>query len=144
MASSRTTSGRTPDLRGLTVAHTKNNIDHYGARRRRDGEIRHMNNTEATEPGWLGNPYLLPDDAGEDGRREVIGEFAEDFVERVETDDEFREAVEDLRGKAVGCWCRGITKDRSAGPWCHLDVVDCWLRGDLDPVRDYTGRTLNP
>lgn len=141
MASSSTTN-RTPDLRGLTVAHTKNNIDQYGARRRRDGEIRHMNNTNPPEPGWLGNPYHLPDDADEEERRDIIGKFAADFVERVE-DDEFRAAVERLRGKDVGCWCRGITVDRSAGSWCHLDVVDCWLRGDLDPVRDYTGRTLN-
>lgn len=127
--------GEQPAIRGcLEVGHVRGQFDHYGARRRVDDELRHMNNTDAGDPGWLGNPYLLDDDGT---RREVIAAFTRDFLERVDADPEFREAVEGLRGQRAACWCRGVSQQRDPSNWCHLDVVACWLDDDLAPVREY-------
>lgn len=78
---------------------------------RADNGQSHMNNTEAGEPGWIGNPY--PE--SEHGREKCIELFREDFEERIASDPEFRNAVENLRGKTLGCWC-------SPKP-CHGDVI---------------------
>jgi hypothetical protein len=100
-----------------------------------------MNNTEAGDPGWLGNPHRM-DDSRDDlaERRRVIAAFIPDFIDRLESDPTFREAVEDLRGERVACWCRGISQERTESNWCHLDVVAAWLDGDLTPVYDYLRR----
>jgi hypothetical protein len=41
------------------------------------------------------------------------------FLERVENEPEFREAVEAVRGRDLGCWC--------APRACHGDVILEWL-----------------
>jgi len=70
-----------------------------------------MNNTPIGEPGWLGNPYPKSDH----GREKCIELFREDFVERLQDDPEFRSAVEELRGKTLGCYCKPKA--------CHGDVI---------------------
>lgn len=70
-----------------------------------------MNNTSVGEPGWLGNPYSKDDY----GREKCIELFRKDFVERLQTDPEFRRAVEGLQGKTLGCWCKPKA--------CHGDVI---------------------
>jgi len=73
----------------------------YVGRAYRNGD-KHMNNTEVGKAGWLGNPYKL----GQDGdREEVIEKFEEDFHERLEEDEEFREAVHELTGEVLACHC---------------------------------------
>lgn len=128
---------RRPRLEGIQVVHVRNTHDEYGARSRDDGGLKHMNNTEPTTRGWLGNPYPLDDHDDDEGRRNAIHAFYHEFRAAVEQDPEFRAAVEDLRGQRVACWCRGSSQDRHPGNWCHLDVVDAWLTGDLQPVHDY-------
>ena len=72
----------------------------------------HLNNTDVGESGWLGNPYVV----GKDGSRmETIRKYGRDFIERIVNDDEFAEAVRELEGKTLGCWCK--PKD------CHGDVI---------------------
>lgn len=79
-----------------------------------DGEnvLKHMNNTEVGEDGWLGNPYRL-----EDGytREEAIEKFKMDFAHRIAEDKEFRERVRGLQGNILVCYCK--PKD------CHGDVI---------------------
>jgi len=129
-----------PSLDGLEVAHfarSSETFDVYGGRKRRGDDLAHAENTDPTDPGWLGNPFLMDDDADDvDERRRVIAAFTRYFLDRVD-DDEFRSAVTDLRGQRVACWCRGVSQDRTPETWCHLDVVDAWLSGDLTPVYDY-------
>ena len=80
----------------------------------------HMNNTAVGEPGWLGNPYPESDY----GREECIRLFRTDFEERIDEDAAFREAVENLRGKTLACWC--VPKA------CHGEVILDYL-ASTDP-----------
>jgi len=131
--------GSVPDLDTLEVAHTSRSTttaDQYGGRSNRNGQLRHMNNTVPPTPGWLGNPHEMDEDTVEE-RRRVIAAFARDFLDRVESDAQFRDAVRRLEGKRVSCWCRGVTQPRRPDNWCHLDVVAAWLAGDLSPVYCY-------
>jgi hypothetical protein len=74
-------------------------------------------------------------------RRRAIAAYLSAFLDRVQADDGFRDAVDDLRGKRVACWCRGVSQDRTPSNWCHLDVVEAYLAGDLAPVYDYLRAT---
>jgi hypothetical protein len=66
--------------------------------------------------GWLGNPFPV-----EEYTREVsIEKFREAFEDKLERDDEFREAVASLSGKTLGCWCQRIDAD---GPPCHAEII---------------------
>lgn len=131
--------GSVPSLRTLEVCHaarSNQTADQYGGRKRRNGQLCHLGNTNPPTPGWLGNPYQMDDDSVEE-RRRVIAAYLDAFLDRVQRDQQFRDAVERLRGKRVSCWCRGVTQDRTPSRWCHLDVVAAWLSGDLRPVYDY-------
>jgi len=87
---------------------------------RADSGESHLLNTDPGELGWLGNPYRMSD--GYD-REEAVAEYREAFRDRLE-DDEFREAVEDLRGKTLACWCSPRA--------CHGDVIVEYIReGDV-------------
>lgn len=102
----------------VIVGHCKKDeIDVYIGRRRVDGELKHMNNTEVGEPGWLGNPY--PVDECE-SRTESLNKFAADLEKRVNEDAEFRKAVAELDSSDLGCWCR--TRG-SRKPLCHGDMI---------------------
>lgn len=70
--------------------------------------------------GWLGNPFSL-----EDGytREESISKFREAFEDKIKRDDEFREAVRDLAGDVLGCWCQHLDDD---SPACHGEVIAEW------------------
>lgn len=70
--------------------------------------------------GWLGNPYITKSHGGNYTRGESIAKFRQDFEERLESDEEFRTAVENLSGHTLGCWCRTLDED---GPPCHGDVI---------------------
>lgn len=77
---------------------------------------RSMNNTPIGDRGWLGNPYTLESY----GREESIELFRRDFENRLERDEEFREAVEDLAGEVLACWCQTLDSDK---PSCHGEVI---------------------
>jgi hypothetical protein len=69
-------------------------------------------------PSLLGNPYALPDPSDDAMRAKVIGQYKEWFESRL-VENSFREAVEAVRGKDLGCWC--------APRPCHGDVILDWL-----------------
>lgn len=80
---------------------------------------RNMNDTKIGARGWLGNPHTLENHT----REESIGKFRTDFEAKLRGDEEFREAVADLSGKTLGCWCQGLEDD---GPACHAEVIAEW------------------
>lgn len=110
-----------PSLPGKTptqVGHWKaDDCDVYIGRGRRDDELTHLNNTSIEKRGWLGNPYRLED--GYD-RDESVELYAQDLQQRIENDSAFREALADLRGATLGCWCQQVDED---GPLCHGEVL---------------------
>ena len=80
----------------------------------------HLQNTAVGDPGWLGNPYRMKDGYS---RGEAVEKYREAFRDRLD-DPEFRSAVEDLRGKTLGCYCAPLA--------CHGDVIVEYIReGDV-------------
>jgi hypothetical protein len=67
----------------------------------------------------FGNPFKMQKDGGEHTREGCIEAYREWFEQKVEDDDAFREAVEDLRGETLGCWCKPKP--------CHGDVIVDYL-----------------
>lgn len=72
----------------------------------------------------FGNPFRLEEDGGDYSREGSVAKYEEWFKKKIRTDPDFREAVENLRGETLGCWC----KPKS----CHGDVILAYLRGNLD------------
>ena len=83
---------------------------------RANGGKNYMLNTDVGDDGWLGNPYTTSDGYS---REEAVEKYREAFHDRLE-DDEFRDAVEELRGKTLACWCTPKA--------CHGDVILEYLR----------------
>lgn len=83
----------------------------------RGAEKAHINNTEIGERGWLGNPYPLND---ERTREEVVEQYRRDFEQRLQKDAAFRDAVRDLAGSVLLCWCQEYGAD---APKCHAEVI---------------------
>lgn len=78
--------------------------------------------------GWLGNPFALE----QYSRERSIALFREAFEGKLGRDDAFREAVRELSGKTLGCWCQQVDEDE---PACHAEVVAEWadrLAGDSE------------
>ena len=82
---------------------------------RGNGGRNNIQNTEVGDDGWLGNPFTMSNHT----REEAVEKYREAFRERLD-DDEFREAVESLRGKTLGCYCTPKA--------CHGDVILAYLR----------------
>ena len=59
-----------------------------------------------------GNKYCI----GKDGtREEVIVKYIDWILEKIKTDENFKEKMKSLRGKRLGCWC--------SPKECHGDVL---------------------
>lgn len=76
----------------------------------------------------FGNPFRLKEDGGEYTREESIAQYESWFVEKIQSDEDFRKAVEELRGETLGCWCKPKP--------CHGDVILAYLRGNLEVEMD--------
>ena len=76
----------------------------------------------------FGNPFRLEKDGGEYTREESVERYREWFIDEIESNPEFREAVEDLRGETLGCWCKPKA--------CHGDVILEYIRGEIDVDTD--------
>lgn len=76
----------------------------------------------------FGNPFRLKEDGGDCTREESVARYETWFKKKIQSDDDFRAAVEELRGKTLGCWC----KPKS----CHGDVILAYLRGNLEVKTD--------
>jgi hypothetical protein len=71
----------------------------------------------------FGNPYRLKKDGGEYTREESVREYEKWFKNKMKNDPDFKNAVDELRGKTLGCWCKPKK--------CHGDIILAYLRGDL-------------
>lgn len=100
------------------VGHCKRDETDVYVGRGRDG--RNLNTAKIGARGWLGNPHSLEDGYNRD---ESLMLFREDFEAKLRGDDEFREAVADLSGKTLGCWCQSVDED---GPACHGEIIAEW------------------
>ncbi len=72
----------------------------------------------------FGNPFLMEKDGGNYSREGCVEAYREWFKDKIRTDPEFRDAVEELRGETLGCYC--------APQPCHGDVILDYLNGDMD------------
>jgi len=104
------------------VGHTKQDSTDVYIGRGPNG--RDMLETAVGNRGWLGNPFTLD----EHTREESIEKFRDVFYDRIMLDDEFREAVKELRGETLGCWCQTVDAD---SPACHGEVIAEYLNQDL-------------
>ena len=102
------------------VGHTKRDSTDIYIGRGRNG--RHLLSVQKPgKRGWLGNPFTLE----EHTRDESVDKFETALKDKLSRSDEFREAVKDLGGKTLGCWCR--TVDDNA-PRCHGDVIKHYVK----------------
>jgi hypothetical protein len=69
--------------------------------------------------GWLGNPFTVETH----GREDSIKAFKSAFADKLERDEEFRQAVRELAGKRLGCWCQRLDEDE---PACHAKIIAEW------------------
>ncbi len=68
------------------------------------------------EDGYFGNPIKL--EPGE-GRGATLERYKEFFYNRLQSDPEFKERVENLKGLTLGCFCK-------PNP-CHGDIIKEYL-----------------
>lgn len=80
---------------------------------------RSMGEVPIGKRGWLGNPHTV----ASYGRENCIEMFRVDFEERLRSDEEFREAVRELAGQTLGCYCQRLEDDE---PACHGEVIAEW------------------
>lgn len=66
-------------------------------------------------PSCFGNPFFLKNTECDYERAEVIRKYKEYFYKRINDDPDFKLAVEGLRGKKLGCFCKPKA--------CHGDVI---------------------
>ena len=69
--------------------------------------------------GCFGNPFAVQTY----GREKCLELFREYFLNRVEQDTAFREAVLSLKGKTLGCFCKQPNQEVA----CHGDIIKEWL-----------------
>jgi hypothetical protein len=92
----------------------------------RGPNARDLTETPIGERGWLGNPFSLDEltesDTQEDEtiREASIRQFRGVFEDKLQTDQEFENAVRALAGSVLGCWCQSLEED---GPACHAEVI---------------------
>lgn len=82
-------------------------------------------------PGFEASDFANPFRIGRDGSRdEVIDKYERYIVERLSREPGLKAALQRLRGKRLGCWCKPAR--------CHGDVLK-HLLGDK-PAEDHQGR----
>lgn len=73
----------------------------------------------------FGNPFKIQKDGGNWTREESVEAYKDYFKWRIENDDEFRTAVDGLKGKTLMCHCKPKL--------CHGDVIASYLNtGNVD------------
>lgn len=95
----------------------EDDVDVYAGR---GSDQEYLLDVEPGDRGWLGNPFRLEDGYS---RGETVRQYRNVFEWRLDADREFREAVRDLQGKTLGCWCQRVDEDE---PACHAEVVAEW------------------
>lgn len=76
-------------------------------------------------PSIFGNPMRIGEKVHQKPepvtREEAVAWYKEYFYARLKTDPEFKRAVESLKGKVLGCYCKPLL--------CHGDVIVEYLNG---------------
>lgn len=73
-------------------------------------------------PSLFGNPFVI----GIDGtRQEVIEKYLDYFLDKWNTNPQFKREVQALKGKTLACFC--------APEACHGDIIAHWLDNDVTP-----------
>lgn len=68
----------------------------------------------------FGNPYVI----GIDGNRdEVISKYAKYFLNKIDTEPEFKKLVLQLKGKTLACFCSPKS--------CHGDIIITYLNSGM-------------
>ena len=68
------------------------------------------------QDGYFGNPFTLS--AGQ-SRGASLDKYRSYFYERLKNDQEFRNSVNGLKGKTLGCFCKPHS--------CHGDIIAEYL-----------------
>lgn len=68
------------------------------------------------QDGYFGNPFVLK--PGEP-RGATLAKYKDYFLQRIETDPEFKRRVLELQGKRLGCFCKPQS--------CHGDIIAHYL-----------------
>jgi hypothetical protein len=105
------------------VGHTKQDETDVYIGRGNNG--RQFKTVPIGEWGWLGNPYTLEDHSREESIRRFKRELVGTLI--IDADPNYRQAIGELSGQTLGCWCRSITDD---APRCHGDVI-AWAADEL-------------
>ena len=66
--------------------------------------------------GYFGNPWTVKDEGAK-----ALVLYRDYFNRGIKTDPEFKAAIEGLRGKTLGCFCKPAP--------CHGDVIVEYLEG---------------
>lgn len=67
--------------------------------------------------GYFGNPFRLEDFDGD--RIACLKRYEKYFHQRIWTDTEFRQKIEELKGKILGCFCHP--------KMCHGNIIVSYL-----------------
>ncbi len=78
-------------------------------------------------PTIFGNPFKISDSS----RQEAISKYKDYFNNRIKNDKFFKDCIEQLQGKILGCYCK--PQD------CHGDVIVEYL----DSIETDTSNYLN-
>jgi hypothetical protein len=108
-----------PPVRSFTrVGHAIEDGDEVDVYAGRGSGRKAMGEVDVGERGWLGNPYTVE----EHGREKSIERFEREFKQRLQTDEPegFRDAVAELSGKVLGCWCQTLDEHE---PACHAEII---------------------
>ena len=78
-------------------------------------------------PGYAASPFQNIFKRGRDGtKQEVLTKYRAYLIKRLEKEPKLREALEKLRGKKLGCWCKPHD--------CHVDIIVELLDGPEPPA----------
>lgn len=69
-----------------------------------------------------GNPFRLEGDGGSYSREGSVAAYSEWFYEQIRDDAAFRDALEELRGETLACWCVGDHGIHDEPPVAEGDV----------------------
>lgn len=87
--------------------------------------LKHDKITPIDRQSVFGNPFPMAD---ESEREIVIGKYRTWFAEKMWCNCGFRNDVDRLRGKVLGCWCTPLP--------CHGDIIIEYLEGVTSWAKD--------
>ncbi len=71
------------------------------------------------QSGYFGNPFRLTDQSA---RGSTLEKYREYFLNRIQTDSEFKQRILSLKGKKLGCFCKPHP--------CHGDIIVEYLESN--------------